>query len=56
MSRVIVIWCIAALVSLGVGSSYLLDGPSELDAAIATAAAARDAERFAELTATKGTP
>ena len=41
----IVMWCIAALLCLGVGSSYLLDGPTEYDAARATAAAVRDVER-----------
>lgn len=46
----VVIWCVTALLCPGIGSSYLLDGPTEFDAAVATAAAARDAERFAAAT------
>ena len=47
MSRV-TIYAITALVALGMSSAYLLDGPSELQAALDAAAAARQAERQAQ--------
>lgn len=36
-------YCMAALIALTLASSHLLDGPSELDTAEATAASLRDA-------------
>ena len=38
-------WLLAALIALALGSSHLLDGPTEFEAAQDTAAAARDIER-----------
>lgn len=38
-------WLLAALIASGLGSSYLLDGPTEFEAEQATGAAARDIER-----------
>ncbi|GER16724.1 hypothetical protein [Variovorax boronicumulans] len=40
-------WLIALLVALALGSSYLLDGPSETDAAARSASAAADARATA---------
>jgi hypothetical protein len=41
-------YAVTALVALGMSSAYLLDGPSELQAAIDTAAAARQAQQQAQ--------
>jgi uncharacterized low-complexity protein len=41
-------YAVTALVALGLSSAYLLDGPSELQAAIDTAAAARQAQQQAQ--------
>lgn len=39
----IINWAIAALIALGMSSAYLLDGPTDIEAARATAAARDDA-------------
>lgn len=50
------VWLLLALLFLVLPAVSHLLGPSEMQAAQSTAAAARDAERFADLTATKGAP
>lgn len=50
MSPRLLTWAIAAVIALLLGSSYLLDGPSDIDAAQAVAADVQDAIQTANIT------
>ncbi|MBB1599518.1 hypothetical protein [Variovorax sp. UMC13] len=59
MNVVLLRWLLGTLLALLIGASGpLIDGPTEFEAALDTAAAARDVERtdLSERIASKGTP
>lgn len=59
MNVLLLRWLLGSLLALLIGASGpLLDGPTEFEAALDTAAAARDIERadLSDLVASKGTP
>lgn len=41
-------WALAAIIAVGMGSSYLLDGPSDIDADQAQLMSLRDAQKAAK--------
>lgn len=49
MIRRLTIWMLACLISLVLASSWLLDGPSEIDAMRANAASKQDAQQAADI-------
>ena len=51
MAHRLINWSIAGLIALVMSAAYLLDGPSDLQAAADTAASVRQAERQAQVAA-----